>query len=303
MILKRFMLSGYALLLLGLVAFGTLGILHKVADHPGCRPRMIALILYFWAALLTTFYTAAFNAKGLECPHKVLWIGGCAGAIAGFNLFIFQTALRHGKISTSWLIINLAISVPILLSVFLFGEKASPGKATGIFLVLAAIIMMWWDKKMDLQRAGVDNPAAPAASRSKWIPLMMVAFVGQGLVASSQKVLVEANAGAYVWQFYVVLYWSGFLALALVAFMREPRPNRRELATGLFMAVCSVVGNVSITMALNTVNGVVAFPVSNGGSLTMVVLAGVLFFKEKIHPIGLGGIFCGITAILVLLLA
>ena len=69
------------------------------------------------------------------------------------------------------------------------------------------------------------------------------------------------------------------------------------------MAVVSVTGNVSITTALNTVKGVVAYPVSNGGSLTLVVLAGVLFFREKVHPVGLGGIVCGISAILVLVLS
>jgi hypothetical protein len=34
-----------------------------------------------------------------------------------------------------------------------------------------------------------------------------------------------------------------------------------------------------------------------------VVLAGVLFFREKIHPVGIAGIICGISAILILVLA
>ncbi|HZM04026.1 MAG TPA: EamA family transporter [Candidatus Saccharimonadales bacterium] len=296
------MTLGYLLLLTGLVAFGMLGIFHKVADHPRCRPKMIAVILLFWGGILTTAYTALANPKGLVFPTPVLLIGCCGGAIAALALFVFQTGLKYGKISTSWLIINLATSIPILLSIFLFGEKLSLGKIIGIGLVLAAVIMLWWDKRIDLQLARVDLDGSRPLKPSRWLPLMMLSFIGQGLAASSQKILVEAKQGDYVWQFYIVLYWSGFVVMLLLSILREPWPNRREFGTAFVMAVCSVVGNVSITTALKTVKGAVAYPVSNGGSLSLVVLAGVLFFREKIHPIGIAGIVCGIGAILILVL-
>jgi drug/metabolite transporter (DMT)-like permease len=297
------MTLGYFLLFLGLLAFGMLGIFHKVADHPKCRPKMIALILLFWGGILTTLYTALFNSQGLVFPPRVLVIGGLGGTIAALALFVFQTGLKHGKISTSWLLINLATSIPILLSIFLYGERLNWGKAVGILLVLAAVLMMWQDKRIDLRQTASELAPGAEASKSIWLPLMMLSFVGQGLAASSQKVLVEAKAGDYVWQFYIVLYWSGFLVMTLLSILREPWPNRREFTTALIMAVCSVVGNVSITTALNSVKGVVAYPVSNGGSLTLVVLAGVLFFREKIHPVGIAGIVCGISAILILVLS
>jgi drug/metabolite transporter (DMT)-like permease len=297
------MTFGYLLLFLGLLAFGMLGIFHKVADHPQCRPKMIALVLLFWGGVLTTVYTAFFNPKGLEFPTPVVLIGAAGGTMAALALFAFQAGLKHGKISTSWLILNLATSIPILLSVFLFGERLNLGKALGIVLVLVAVLMMWQDKRIDLQKSNADLVSGVKGSKSIWLPLMLLAFLCQGMAASSQKVLVEAKAGDHVWQFYIVLYWSGFLVMALLSFMREPWPNRREFATALVMAVASVMGNVSITTALNSVKGVVAYPVSNGGSLTLVVLVGVLLFREKVNPIGLGGIVCGISAILVLVLS
>jgi len=301
------MTLGYLLLLLGLVAFGSLGIFHKVADHPSCRPKIIALILLFWGGVLTTIYTAAFNSSGLVFPPRVLLIGFCGGAFASLALFLFQAGLRYGKISTSWLLINLATSIPILLSIVVFKEQLNAAKVVGILLVLCAVFMMWWDKRVDTQAAQAAESGAAtghsAASSAKWLGLMLLAFLMQGLAGSSQKVLVEAKAGEYVWQFYIVLYWTGFLIMLLLSLFREGRPNTREFVTALVMAVCSVVGNVSITTAMNTVKGVVAYPVANGGSLTLVVLAGVLFFREKVHPVGIVGIVCGITAVLVLVLS
>ena len=88
------------------------------------------------------------------------------------------------------------------------------------------------------------------------------------------------------------------LAMSL---FRDAKPNRREITTALIMAGCSVVGNATMTIALKNVKGSIAYPASSG-SLIMVVLAGILFFKEKIHPIGIAGIVVGISAILVLVM-
>lgn len=53
----------------------------------------------------------------------------------------------------------------------------------------------------------------------------------------------------------------------------------------------------------NQVPGSVAYPVGNGGSLFLVVLAGVLLFKEHVNRVGIAGIAIGIAAVLVLILS
>jgi multidrug transporter EmrE-like cation transporter len=126
-------------------------------------------------------------------------------------------------------------------------------------------------------------------------------FFAQGLASTGSKVLVEAKVGDYVWQFLIVLYGAGFLTMLLLSILREAWPNRREFSTAIVMGLCSVVGNCAITTALKTVKGSIAYPVNNG-SLLIVVLAGILFFKEKVHPVGIMGIAFGISAVLVLVL-
>lgn len=292
---------GYFYLLLALTAFGTLGIFHKIADHPQCRPKMTALLLFFWGGVFTLGYTGIATPEKLHFSDKVLLIGAGTGIIGGLTLFVFQTALRYGKISTSWLIINLTSAVPVLLSIFLFNERLKPAQGLGVLLVFAAIVMLWLDKKRDLQLADAARGGSAVPVKSKWLPLMMLAFLGQGLASTGSKILVEAKADNDISQFLIVLYWSGFFAVLLLCVFREPWPNRREILTAMVMAACSVAGNGAITVALKTVKGYVAYPVNNG-SLIIVVLAGVLFFREKIHPVGIAGITCGIGAVLVLVL-
>ena len=293
---------GYLFLLGSLAGFGGLGIFHKVADHPECRPRVIALSLLFWGFVLTSVYATWFDPRGFHFPPKVLMIGGAGGLFVAGALFVFQTGLKYGKISTSWLVLNLSMSLPILVSLVFYDEKLNVVKIVGIGLVLGAILMLWRDKKIDLEASGA-NAAGQAGHHTKWLLLMLLAFVFNGLAASTSKVLVGCGVGDYTWQFYVTLYGVGFLITLVASLWMGDVPTRREIGTGAIMAVCSITGNVLLTLALSHgVQGAVAFPSANGGSLTLVVLAGVLFFKERIHPIGRLGIACGIAAILLLVM-
>jgi drug/metabolite transporter (DMT)-like permease len=320
--------GGYLFLIGSLVGFSLLGILHKVADHPSCRPRMITMLLLIWAAALTAGYTLAFDARGLRMPASVLAMGSAAGAAASLALFAFQASLRHGKISTSWLVLNLCIAVPILISIIAYGEALTAGKAVGVAMVFIAIVLMWWDKRIDQSRAtpetidaedtgalavatssGNAPKAGPLAatsspaSKAKWLTLIMLAFVANGLAASSQKMLVELGDAEYAWQFYVVLYAAGAIVVAIVNAFSAGRPNRREIVISGAMAVASVAGNICIVRALAmNVPGTIAYPVANGGSLFLVVLAGFLGFRERVNPVGLAGIVLGIIATLVLVL-
>ena len=156
-------------------------------------------------------------------------------------------------------------------------------------------------------RAGGHRPDAGApttASKSKWLSLILLAFLANGLAASSQKVLVELGGGDFAWQFYVVLYAAGAAVVTVANAFTAGRPNRREMLVSAAMAVASVAGNICIVraFALN-VPGTIAYPVANGGSLFFVVLAGFLVFRERVSPVGLAGIALGIAATLVLVLS
>lgn len=298
---------GYLLLFSALLGYSLLGIFHKVADRPQCRPNVIAAMLLFWGGVLTTTHVLVSNPGGLNVPYRVAFIGAAGGVFAGLALLTFQSALRFGKISTSWLILQLSVSVPILVSLVVYRERLNLGKVAGVGLVLGAIILLWWDKRTEREKpAGAADDATHATplAKVKWLPLMILAFLANGLAASSQKVLSETFPGQdFSWQFTVSLYWTGFLFTGAVSLLRNGLPNRQEGLLGLIMAVASVAGNVLLVKAMGEgVSGSVAYPIANGGSLFIVVAAGVLLFKERLTPAGVAGVLLGLAAILVLML-
>lgn len=138
-----------------------------------------------------------------------------------------------------------------------------------------------------------------------WMQLMLIAFLANGIGPFGLKVLTERGLGdAYQSQYLLYWYCGGF-AFAVVALLRSGlRPTGREVVLGALMGACSLFGQAFTGLALSHgVPGHVAFPLTTGGSLFLVAAAGLLLFKERVGPYGMAGIVLGIVALVALSVA
>jgi drug/metabolite transporter (DMT)-like permease len=141
--------------------------------------------------------------------------------------------------------------------------------------------------------------SAPQAGR--WLRLMLVAFVTNGIGPFGLKVLTEKHLDRYESQ-YLIFWYLGGLLLALLAFgFRNLRFSRWEILLGTAMGFGSLGGQFFTGKALAAgIPGHIAFPITTGGSLFLVALAGILVFKERVGPYGLAGLVIGILSLIVL---
>ena len=136
-----------------LVCYGMLGVFAKVADDRGCRPRSLYMLLFFWACFLVCGFVVFFEHAHFAVPIKVYWIAlpfGIVSAVAGLA---FQTGIHYGKISTSWLIINLSAIVPAVLSIVIYHERLTLRIVVVLLLTGLSIYLLWQDKKVEGRRA------------------------------------------------------------------------------------------------------------------------------------------------------
>jgi drug/metabolite transporter (DMT)-like permease len=129
-----------------MLAFATLGLLHKQADRSRCEPKQINILLFFCSSLLASFALLARN-QPFAAPPAVWSIAIPSGFCAAVAILLFQIGIRHGKISSSWLIMNLSASVPVVASLLIYGEVISPRKAIALAAMLAALILLWLERR------------------------------------------------------------------------------------------------------------------------------------------------------------
>lgn len=145
------MTTPYLFLLLAVCSFGMLGILHKVADHQRCRPEAANLFLFLGAMVLISIYALSqgeFSRIAALPAFAWLIASGC-GVLTSIAILNFQRGIHFGKISTSWLVINLSTILPTILSILIYHEVVSPRRAIGLLLAGAAIGLLWYERRQD----------------------------------------------------------------------------------------------------------------------------------------------------------
>ena len=146
-------MAQHAFLILAVCALGLLGVLHKLADFRGCRPQAINLFLFLGAAAamwaLTLFRYGASAMNGI--PLVAAAVGAGCGLLASVAILNFQHGIRYGKISTSWLIINLSTALPTVLSIVIYRERVSARRGLGLLLAVAALLILWVERRREEQ--------------------------------------------------------------------------------------------------------------------------------------------------------
>ena len=136
-----------------------------------------------------------------------------------------------------------------------------------------------------------------------WIVLMLISFLCNGCETFGLRVLAGMGlANIAVDQYILYYYLGGFVCIAVPLCLKKMWPTKTEIVIGVLMALCSIAGTMSLALALGRYNmpGNIAYPISSGGSLFVVVIAGVALFQERLGKYGITGCLLGTIAIILL---
>jgi drug/metabolite transporter (DMT)-like permease len=140
---------GYLYMIISLTCFGFIGICAKLADMRGCKPVAVYTLAYGWSLLFGAVFVTLFRGADFRVPMVIYVIAlpfGVASVIGGM---VFLAGIRYGKISTSWLIINLSAAIPAVASVVLYHEQVNARRIAVVALAAVAVVLLWKDKQSE----------------------------------------------------------------------------------------------------------------------------------------------------------
>ncbi len=137
---------------------------------------------------------------------------------------------------------------------------------------------------------------------STWLRLMLLAFLANGLGPFGLKIMTEKGLSEKYHYQYLLWWYAGGLAFGLISFMlTRGRFYMRDVVMAFGIGVGSFSGQLFSLLALEQgVPGYIVFPMTTGGNLFVVALAGVFIFREKIGIYGVAGILMGILSLVLL---
>jgi drug/metabolite transporter (DMT)-like permease len=220
------------------------------------------------------------------------------GALAILAFWVFLYGLQFGKITTSWIFMNLSAIVPAGLSAIVYHESISLTKILVLGLVVVSIVLLWRDKQQEKATVSRGDDTTARANVKIWISAMMAAFFLNGICPFGLRVLAGRGLAQQYTPVYLVYWYLAGFAFGLLGLIRvRQKLSRVNLLIGLIMAVASVGGQFFMGLALASgVPGSVVYMLGMGASMCVVVLGGIIFFREPVGAYAKWGIAVGLGA-------
>jgi multidrug transporter EmrE-like cation transporter len=296
------MFIGYLFAVLAMLSIGVLGILSKLADRKGCTPLNTTLVLFGGSTAFMALYVSLIQQATLNPPKFVVGTALFFGALAVLAFWTFLYGLQFGKITTSWIFMNLSAVVPAALSTVIYHEQLSALKALVLGLVVLSIVLLWKDKQEEGSQISTEGEVRSRANVKIWITAMLCAFFLNGLCPFGLRVLAGRRLPQDYTAVYLVYWYLAGFAFGLIGLIKgRQHLSLGNLIIGLVMAVASVGGQFFMGLALSYgAPGSVVYMLGMGASMCVVVLGGLLFFRERVGNCAKFGIVASLLAVALL---
>ncbi len=213
-------------------------------------------------------------------------------------------AVALGHLGISWTVLRCSMVIATLASLLVWKEvPLSPVSGLlvmrlgGIVVITVAVIILGVERT----RANHDSPADIASNRVPWAwaAWLAAAFLAQGgWEISLRATRALPNNESRIFFFAVVCVTATFLTVPFMLAYRA-RFGRREIYYGMLAGLCSVIASGIRPWVLRDLDGIIVFPITTVSVTLLVLLAGVVFWRERLGKWGAVGI---VTALLGMLL-
>lgn len=198
-------------------------------------------------------------------------------------------ALRFGPLSITSLIISYSLIIPTLYGVFFLNEVVGIIGIVGIIMLCVSLFLL------NIKKGQVKINV-------KWIIFLTVAFIGNGMCSTIQKIQQLNSGGAYKNEFMIIALAITALVMFVLSLITEKNESdiplliKYSVPKGLFNGAVNFLVMVLSGMLPNTI----LFPSISAGSIVLSCIVAVFIYKEKLSLQQIFGYIIGITSVILL---
>ncbi len=195
--------------------------------------------------------------------------GIVSGALYLCGFLMFQFCVRRSGMVLSSIFMKLGLLVPMLLSIFLFGEIPSTVQVLGFILAVGSIILINSGEKGDSKcgRFGIS--------------LILLLLAG-GSCDATNKIFEELFPAELSSQFLLYTFAFALIFCLILMLCRGERPGKWEILFGILIGLPNYYCSRFLLLSLGSVPAVIAYPSFSVGTILLVTLTGLFVFREKL---------------------
>ncbi|MBQ8816837.1 MAG: EamA family transporter [Lachnospiraceae bacterium] len=285
-------------LLLAIACSAILSILMRISEKKVRGNVSMLAVNYLMCLILAGLYTGAGSAASdtagifAAISHmfpdtRGIGLTGFLGVLNGMlylgGFLLLQLNIRKNGVVLSTTFMKLGLLVPIVLSVFLFGEMPEASQWIGFGMALVAIIIINYEKENTV----VEFKAG----------LLILLLVG-GITDAMAKIYDTYGNAALSEQFLFYTFGAAVILCFALAVYKKERPGAKEAGYGLLIGIPNYFSARFLLKAVESLPAVIVYPTYSVATIIVVTLTGCCIFKEKLGGkqwIGMGVILVALV--------
>jgi drug/metabolite transporter (DMT)-like permease len=130
--------------------------------------------------------------------------------------------------------------------------------------------------------------------------LLAISFLGTGLIALNNKVLIEMGLHNQRAQFLFITYLTGLIIALIIARPEDKKLTAKEWQVGIFMGITGIGTAYYLIQSLSMLKGIIVFPVRGSANLLLTAIISAVIWKERPSKKGILGIILGAISIILI---
>ncbi len=283
------------IILTAIVLASTFGSLSKAAY---CRKGTSSPFLFTaFGALFSGMFFVAYNKFQFNLDKHTVIMSILFAACYLVCDVTTLLAMKRGSISITSMFGSFSLLLPTLFGIVYWNEAAKPLFWIGILLFCVSIVLV-----------NINTAEGKEKSRSDflWIVLVAATFFANGGCSIFQTYHQRTGGAPFKAEFMIIALAFVFISNAVISLFTLKKDivtySKRASFWSLLYGLLNAGVNLGV-MELSSngmINQSIFFPVISVGSLILVTVASLVFFKEKLTKIQYAGIAVGIASIVLL---
>lgn len=247
--------------------------------------------LYTWVAMLSLsaalFFTITAGGKIAFEPTLLLYSVAFAvsyAAATGGN----AAALRYGPLSLTTLVVAYSLMIPTVYGMLFLHEIPGIWALFGLVLLLLSLFLIHYRKG----ELGITK---------KWILFAILAFIGNGMCSTTQKIQQLAFDGAYKSEFMIYALLILAISAGILSVVTGKREAANEVKRGWYLAIIFGIANGCLNLLVMVLGGrmpvSIMFPLISAGQILVACIISRFVYQERLSMQQLAGVALGVLSI------
>ncbi|MEL7564098.1 MAG: SMR family transporter [Dehalobacterium sp.] len=278
-------------LFMAIISSASIALIFKYSESKGLNRYYITSYNYVMAIIISLVLTIIQwpgVVKIIQGSTYIIWLLLLTGIPAGLFFYLsfiyYQKSVEENGATLSGMFGKLGILIPMIVSILFWRELPEKIQWMGIFLSLLGIIVVYYQ---------------PNSKTKLKLSLLMLLFYG-GMADLSNKIFQKYFVMELKSLFLLILFTSAFIFSVKKAKKQVHAPKRSELVTGFMVGLPNLLSSLFLIKALGTVTTSLAFPIFSAGTIVLISVGSLIFYKEKISMRGWVGIVLTISAVILI---